>query len=105
MKGEIEMNEVLNAKTMTCCDCGKEFIISPAEQKFYMKKGWELPKRCYECRKEKNVMETLICVDCGKEFHINKAKKSFFEKNGLYMPKRCDECLKYKRERNKMLEG
>ena len=36
-----------------CVDCGKEFIISSSQQSFYRVRGWELPKRCRECREKK----------------------------------------------------
>lgn len=34
-----------------CADCGKEFEVSAEERKWYEDKGFELPKRCTECRK------------------------------------------------------
>lgn len=39
-------------KTLTCKDCGAEFIFSEGEQAFYKEKGFENePQRCPECRK------------------------------------------------------
>lgn len=35
---------------VTCKDCEAEFEVSPGEQSWYAKKGWELPKRCKACR-------------------------------------------------------
>lgn len=41
-------------KTLTCKDCGAEFIFSEGEQAFYKEKGFENePQRCPECRKAK----------------------------------------------------
>lgn len=37
--------------TLYCKDCGKEFIISPEEQKYFYSMKYELPKRCRDCRK------------------------------------------------------
>lgn len=38
-------------KTLTCKDCGKEFVFSVSEQEFYAEKGFENePGRCPECR-------------------------------------------------------
>lgn len=34
----------------TCIQCGKEFEITDGEIGFYKGKGYELPKRCKECR-------------------------------------------------------
>lgn len=38
---------------ITCKDCGKEFTISEQEQKWYEEKGFQMPKRCPKCRKNK----------------------------------------------------
>jgi len=38
--------------TLECMLCGKEFIYSGGEQKWYQKQGFSQPKRCPECREE-----------------------------------------------------
>ena len=41
-------------KTLTCKDCGAEFIFSAGEQEFYAEKGFtNEPKRCKACRDAK----------------------------------------------------
>ncbi|MDF2866122.1 MAG: hypothetical protein K0R72_940 [Clostridia bacterium] len=41
-------------KTITCKDCGAEFVFTVAEQEFYKEKGFENdPVRCKECRNAK----------------------------------------------------
>ena len=43
---------VMEDKTLTCKDCGKEFVWTAGEQEFYASKGFEnAPVRCPECRK------------------------------------------------------
>lgn len=38
-------------RTLTCVDCGAEFIHSAADQEFYAQKGFvSEPKRCPSCR-------------------------------------------------------
>ena len=37
-----------------CKQCGKEFVLSDSEIKFFNDKNLELPKRCSECRKKNN---------------------------------------------------
>ena len=38
-------------KTLTCRDCGQEFVFSASEQEFYASKGFEnTPSRCPSCR-------------------------------------------------------
>jgi hypothetical protein len=38
-------------KTLSCKDCGKDFLFTEGEQAFYQEKGFENePQRCPECR-------------------------------------------------------
>ena len=37
-------------KKIICQDCGKEFVFTEAEQRFYEEKGFTQPKRCKDCR-------------------------------------------------------
>ena len=48
-------------KTLTCKDCGAEFVFTEGEQAFYAEKGFENdPVRCPECRKQENNKEEII---------------------------------------------
>lgn len=40
-------------KTIVCKDCGKEFVFSAGEQKFYAEKELNEPVRCKECRQKR----------------------------------------------------
>lgn len=41
-------------KTITCKDCGTEFVFTAREQEFYKEKGFtNEPVRCKECRDKK----------------------------------------------------
>lgn len=93
---------VLHLIVKKCIDCGKEFDVTPAEQKFYMNKGYEIPKRCGDCRKKRNEYEEKVCVDCGATFQFRKTEKEYFEKNNLYFPIRCPKCREYKRKHNEV---
>ena len=43
--------EKFQDKTITCKDCGKEFVFTAGEQKFYAEKGFQNePSRCKPCR-------------------------------------------------------
>jgi CxxC-x17-CxxC domain-containing protein len=35
-----------NDRTITCADCGQEFIFSASEQQFYADRGFSDPRRC-----------------------------------------------------------
>ena len=56
--GKVKKFEPISA---ICKDCGRDFIITVEEQKRFKSLGFELPKRCCECRKkrkeEKRVLE------------------------------------------------
>lgn len=40
--------------TLTCKDCGAEFVFTAGEQQFYEEKGFEnQPVRCKDCRRAK----------------------------------------------------
>lgn len=54
-KKQVSAHEVSREEVMTveCIDCGKTFDLSVEEQNWYKEKGFALPKRCKECRKER----------------------------------------------------
>lgn len=68
-------------ETLTCRDCGKEFVFTASEQAFYAEKGFQnKPRRCpgvprciprseRQCRPQRE-MYTAICADCGKETQV-----------------------------------
>ena len=38
---------------LICIDCEKEFFFKEKEKQFYLDQGYDIPKRCYHCRKRK----------------------------------------------------
>lgn len=71
---------MFNDKTLTCKDCGVEFIFSASEQEFFAEKGFtNEPGRCPACRAAKKQqsrggydrqpreMFPAVCATCGKE--------------------------------------
>ena len=55
--------------TLTCRQCGREFLLTKAEQEFYEQKGFTLPTRCKECRSTKQgLSHHPVCSQCGAEF-------------------------------------
>ncbi len=51
-KGGIYMENNYEDITLTCKDCGSEFVFTAGEQAFYAEKGFEnQPLRCAECRR------------------------------------------------------
>lgn len=50
--------------TLTCNQCGKEFIFSEDEQEFYKTKGFTQPHRCKDCRSIRR-QQSSGCSQCG----------------------------------------
>jgi CxxC-x17-CxxC domain-containing protein len=41
---------VYNDKTLTCADCGQQYVFTASEQDFYAQRGFSEPRRCASCR-------------------------------------------------------
>ena len=68
-------------KTLSCRDCGAEFIFTASEQDFYAEKGFtNEPTRCRDCRNaRKNAnggnsarreMFPATCAECGAQTQV-----------------------------------
>lgn len=89
-------------KTLTCKECGQEFIFTAGEQEFYASKGFENePGRCQACRNAKKQqrnnggrrerqMYTAVCNECGVETMVP------FQPSGE-KPVYCRDCFQAKR--------
>lgn len=81
-------------KTLTCKECGNEFVFTAGEQEFYAEKGFvNEPQRCRECRNNRKAaarapreMHDAVCAECGKECKVP------FAPNGE-RPVYCSECF------------
>lgn len=38
---------------LTCKDCGKEFYVTAGEAEYLRSKGFDMPKRCWDCRQKR----------------------------------------------------
>lgn len=63
-------------QTLTCMDCGQDFVFSAGEQEFYASKNLSAPRRCKDCRAKKKMerdgarggertMYDIVCSKCG----------------------------------------
>jgi len=43
----------MSDKTLTCAECGEDFIFSDDEQQFFNERGFQEPKRCKPCREKR----------------------------------------------------
>lgn len=69
-------------KTLTCRDCGQDFIFTAGEQEFYASRGLQnQPGRCPECRaaakaargesvRAPREMFTATCAECGQTARV-----------------------------------
>ncbi len=89
-----EVRQMYEDKTLTCKECGNEFVFTAGEQEFYAEKGFENePQRCKACRdarknaaKAEREIFTATCATCGGE-----AKVPFRPREDR--PVYCSECF------------
>jgi len=83
-------------KTLTCKECGREFVFSASEQEFFAEKGFtNEPQRCKACRDARKAargvggarqMYDAVCAECG-----NPCKVPFQPREDR--PVYCSECF------------
>ncbi|HOA84573.1 MAG: zinc-binding protein [Clostridiales bacterium] len=86
-------------ETLVCKECGKEFVFTAGEKRFYAQKGFQnKPKSCKVCRDaRKNAGKapreyfTTVCADCGGE-----AKVTFQPSSDR--PVYCSACFEKRRK-------
>jgi CxxC-x17-CxxC domain-containing protein len=103
-------------KTLTCRDCGEDFVFTAGEQEFYAEKGFtNEPTRCPNCRRAnkarrnssgggasygsggygggrpERTMHPAVCSACGKETMV-----PFVPRNDK--PVYCSDCFQSQRE-------
>ena len=104
-------------RTLTCADCGQEFVFTASEQQFYTDRGFSDPRRCRNCRAQRKAtmgsgdsmgggsygsagggfrerrpreMFEATCSNCGKT-----AQVPFRPTSGK--PVYCDDCFSRRR--------
>jgi CxxC-x17-CxxC domain-containing protein len=115
IRGELDEMS-FDDKTLTCRDCGTEFIFTAGEQAFYQEKGFtNQPSRCPDCRRAnkarrdtggatgsygggsgygprpERTMHAATCSECG-----NEAMVPFVPRNDK--PVYCSDCFQSKRD-------
>lgn len=98
-------------KTLTCRDCGTEFVFTAGEQEFYAEKGFtNEPRRCPSCRRAakaareggnggytsysarpERTMHPAVCSNCGQDTMV-----PFVPRNDK--PVYCSDCFQTIRE-------
>ena len=70
-------------KTLTCCECGQEFVFTASEQEFYAEKGFtNEPRRCPPAVKLANnawaFKPSVRNAKCSLQPALNVARKPWF---------------------------
>ena len=94
-------------KTLTCRECGRNFVFTAGEQEFHAQKGFSnAPVRCPQCRAQRKAndsfseprrnagpreMHTVICSACGKEAQVPFAPRGD-------KPVFCNDCFQAQRD-------
>lgn len=90
-------------RSLTCVQCGREFTFSADDQAYHASRGYQEPKRCPDCRRERRgatgggfaggfsdrpqrEMFTTTCSRCGGE-----ARVPFVPRNDR--PVYCSNCF------------
>jgi len=92
-------------KTLTCSDCGREFLFSADDQEFFASRGYLEPKRCRSCRANRRSdsggqvrsdgpamsrpprqLYDAVCANCGQATQVP------FQPRGT-RPVYCRECF------------
>jgi CxxC-x17-CxxC domain-containing protein len=93
-------------KTITCSDCGREFVFSADDQEFFASRGYLEPKRCRTCRANRRLdrdggaarpegspmprsprqLYDAVCANCGRPTQVP------FQPRGT-RPVYCRECF------------
>ncbi len=58
-------------KTLTCVDCGADFVFSAGEQDFFASRGFSDPTRCPSCRKIRKAQKATYnaSLPSGSGYH------------------------------------
>ncbi len=53
--------------TITCRECGGQFVFTIDQQAYYQEKGYTAPHHCPRCRSTRRNQYLPICTNCGSE--------------------------------------
>lgn len=85
-------------RTLTCVECGAEFVFSADDQQFHAGRGYQDPKRCPGCRQARRMerreggqgfgrtMYDAVCASCGNPAQVPFAPR-------LDRPVYCSDCF------------
>ena len=83
-------------ETLACVDCGRDFIFSSGEQRFYEQKGFQnKPNRCPDCRQARKSMRASN-PGGGERSGGGRPREMFTDTNqGKYREPQCGESPGY----------
>lgn len=104
IQGDGNMEDKLKPGAIVVCpDCGVTFNVKSKTVDALLEKGYEIPKRCYNCRQVRKAKHTPVkqikCVDCGQLFNFSEFDRDLFARLGYEEPIRCWGCRQTKKKR------
>ncbi len=66
-------------KIIICRNCGKEFVFSVGEQRFFEEKGLSEPVRCKDCKAKRKEQSSIKEENIEKKQREHKENKNDFE--------------------------
>ena len=51
MNTQTDQAPTLRDLALYCRECGRSFAVTPGEQRFFLERSLQIPKRCAECRR------------------------------------------------------
>jgi CxxC-x17-CxxC domain-containing protein len=90
----------MSDRSLTCRDCGQEFVFTAGEQEFYQQRGFSEPQRCTDCRQARKTQRGAGAGNTGSSYGASSGgyggsssygDDSYRAPRQLY-PATCSEC-------------
>ena len=76
-----------------CVDCKNSFKFYDTKREEFAKKGFQMPKRCFDCKTKRDIScDMITCKKCCKAFPFTESQKAEYKKKGYKTPKVCKQC-------------
>jgi len=71
----------MNEKILTCVQCENQFILSTEEHERILSRGFSMPRRCPDCRKNKskNISDIKVDWEHKRRKRHGRGRESFSE--------------------------
>ena len=88
-------------KKQKCVNCGKTFVLTDSEIAFFESKNLKLPKRCIDCRKQKNKIKERskknLFIKLFEKIQIRGANLEKIQNSLLLQPSMAEQIAQFSR--------